>query len=340
MKARPMRLLVIGGTRFIGRHIVDHARAAGHQVTVFHRGVHPVVNGGGVGPELRLVLGDRNGDLSVLQQATLDGAPTGAVPWDAVIDTCAYTPDQVHHLADTISPHTAAYVLLSTVSVYDDPPPRHDATAALREAPESDDYGALKVRCEHAARSRFGESCLIVRPTYVVGPHDYSWRFPWWVTRLARGGTVLAPGPPAAPVQLIDGRDLAAWIVRGLEGGLRGTYHTVGPLSPLTFGGLFESIASLVAPAGTELMWVDGEFLSRRGLSARDLPLWAARDDDGHTRWADPGAALRAGLVLRPLTETITDTLRWARSDRGTTSVGLDPGHEKALLRAWRTETG
>ncbi len=321
-----MRLLVIGGTRFIGRHLVQRAAAEGHDVTVFHRGIHHAA----LGPEVRVLLGDRNGDLP-----TLISRRTGDVSWDAVIDTCAYTPDQVHHLADTLAGHTDAYVLLSTVSVYDDPPPGHDETAALRDGSDLVDYGALKVRCEGAGRSRFGEGCLIVRPTYVVGPFDYSWRFPWWVSRLARGARVLAPGPPGAPMQLIDGRDLAAWIIDGLRAGLRGTYHAVGPESSMTFGGLLDLVASVVAPAGTELVWVEGTFLSRRGLSARDLPLWEVPGHRGHSRWADPGAALRAGLVLRPLTETVTDTLRWARSHSGGGNVGLDSGHELALLRAW-----
>ncbi|MFN0027132.1 MAG: NAD-dependent epimerase/dehydratase family protein [Acidimicrobiales bacterium] len=330
-----MRLLVVGGTRFIGRHLVERAVDAGHHVTVFHRGVHR----GQLDPNVERVLGDRNGDLSALRTAG---------PWDAVIDTCAYTPDQVHHLADTLAdtlatkpttPTPPCYVMISTVSVYDDPPPHHDETAALLGGTVG--YGAMKARCEQAARDHFGDACLIVRPGYVVGPYDYSWRFPWWVTRLARGGNVLAPGPPEDPLQLIDGRDLAAWIIEGLRTGLRGTYHTVGPVgpvgpeAPLTFGGLLHTIASAVAPVDTNVVWVDAAFLAQRGLGPRDLPLWDAPGRRGHTRTAHPGAALRAGLVLRPLELTVTDTLRWARANPGGGQVGLDSGHELALLRAW-----
>ncbi len=333
-----MRLLAIGGTRFVGRHVVEAALAAGHEVTVFHRGVH----GAALFPEVEHRLGDRDGDLGALARGR----------WDATIDVCAYRPRQVHALADVLGERAGRYVLVSTVSVYDRPPPGFGADAPLVPPAGPDvvevtgaTYGPLKVACEQAAVARFGPRTLVVRPTYVIGPHDHTGRFPWWVRRIARGGRVLAPGPADAPMQVIDGRDLGAWTVELVTTGRAGAVNAVGPAHPLTWGGLLDGVVDTVGPPGTELVWVDAVFLTRSGLDAQDLPLWSRSAPDRAYCAADPAPALAAGLQLRPLPASIVDTLAWsrraARADIGADAVtdvgqvGLDSAHELALLRRW-----
>lgn len=320
-----MRLLMIGGTRFVGRHIVAAALAEGHDVTVFHRGQ----TGPDLFPSVEHRLGDRDGDLAALAEGR----------WDATIDTCGYVPRQVHALADRLGDRAGHYTFVSSVSVYDRPVAgyREDAALATLADPTVEEvtgetYGGLKVLCERAALERFGPETLIVRPTYVVGPDDYTWRFPWWITRLALGGEVLAPGPAADPAQVIDGRDMAAWIVAMVGAGRGGTFHAVGPVEPITWGGLLEAVASLVAPAGTTLRWIDADTLRADGLDGAVLPMWSGGDDDRFQLAADPSAALLAGLVLRPLHETVADTLAWALDQTQPTSPGLAPSREADLL--------
>ena len=207
-----MRILMIGGTRFIGRHVVEAALAADHDVTLFHRGR----TGADLFPEVEHRLGDRNTDLSELA--------TGE--WDATVDTCAYLPRQVQSLADALGGRGGHHLLVSSVSAYASPAGpgfTEDAPLAQLDDPDTDEvtdetYGGLKVLCELAAVERHGPDTLLVRPTYVVGPDDYTWRFPWWVTRLARGGEVLVPGPQDAPAQVIDVRDMASWMVVAARG--------------------------------------------------------------------------------------------------------------------------
>jgi len=194
-------------------------------------------------------------------------------------------------------------------------------------------YGALKVLCERAAARHFGPGTLIVRPTYVIGPWDHSGRFGYWVHRLARGGDVLAPGYPDRPIQLIDARDLAAFVVRGVTSRLAGTFHTVGPW--MSFDALLTRVAAEVAAPGTRLgtrlVWVDPGFLLDRGETGETLPLWYAGDDgDALINTADPAAAVRAGLTLRPLAESVRDTLQ-----DPAVSGFLRPDREADLLAEW-----
>lgn len=327
-----MRILVIGGTRFIGRHVVLEALQAGHEVTVFHRGSA----GPGLFPEATHIIGDRDADLSPLAEGR----------WEATIDMCAYFPRQVNALADVLGARGGHYTLVSSVSAYHPDVPAgyaEDARLATLDDPDADEvtdltYGGLKVLCEQAAAERFSDP-LIVRPTYVVGPHDVSWRFPWWVTRLAAGGAVLAPGPADAPAQVIDVRDLAAWMMSMVAAGRGGAFHTVGPAAAITWGTLLERVAAVVAPAGTDFTWVDASFLLQQGLDDTALPLWPGPDPAINMLTADPRAAMAAGLVLRPLTSTIDDTLAWAQS-LGTklpaaAADRLSPASEADLLERW-----
>jgi len=328
-----MRILLIGGTRFVGRHIVEAALAAGHDVTLFHRGQ----TGADLFPDVEHRIGDRNSDLSALAEGR----------WDATVDTCAYFPRQVHVIADALGERAGHYQQVSSVSAYASPASRgyrEDAPLASLDDPSVEEitdetYGGLKVLCERVAVERFGPGSIIVRPTYVVGPDDYSWRFPWWVARIARGGEVLAPGPADAPSQVIDARDMGAWMIGLLERDESGAFHAVGPSSTFTWGEQLETIASSVAPEGTTLRWVDSDFLLEAKLDDSALPLWPGADPDMLMMTADPAAALATGLTIRPLAETVRDTLAWTRTVEQPEKAGISAADETALLEKWLSST-
>ena len=318
-----MRLLVIGGTRFVGRHLVEAALAAGHDVTLVHRSPTELF------PSARHVLADRDDDLSALA----DGE------WDATVDMCAYLPGQVRSLAAALGGRGGHHVLVSSVSVYADPPgPGGDEDSALLPVAGDDvdevtgsTYGPLKVACERAATASHGDRLAVVRPTYVVGPNDHTGRYPWWVRRMARGGQVLAPGAPEDPAQVVDVRDLADFQLGLATGRIAGVFNAVRPTLP--WSELLEATAA-IAPAGTTLTWVDGEWLTEQGVTGADLPLWS----EGVVEWQSamsPARAEAAGLRHRPLSETVRDTAAWATDDRLVDGVGLTATREAELLAAY-----
>jgi 2'-hydroxyisoflavone reductase len=328
-----MRILIIGGTRFVGRHLVAAATARGHQVTVLHRGVE--CSGA---PGAEHLHADRDADLGVL-------AGRG---WDATVDVCAYWPRQVTSLADALGERGGRHVLISTVSVYADAPePGLDEQAPLVAplgldggAPPIDmrTYGGLKVGCEHVAEQRHAGRLLVIRPTYILGPHDPTARFPYWVDRLARGGAVLCPGSPDVPFQYIDARDLAAFTVGLLESGDEGTFHTVLPAPPYSFAEMLEEVRAALAPAGTRLVWVPSAWLAERGVTPQVLPLWTGADDPEFALAMDPARAIAAGLRGRPLGDTATDTLEWSADPSSRWSARselLTEQREQALIREW-----
>jgi 2'-hydroxyisoflavone reductase len=326
-----MRILVIGGTQFVGRHMVASALDRGHEVTLFHRGV----TGDDLFPEATHLHGDRNNDLSAL----------GAGEWDVTLDACAYVPRHVHQLAGALNGRGGRHVFISSISAYDDPPePGIDEDAPLRgiddpatEEITGDTYGGLKVLCENAARERY-EDVLIVRPSYVVGPHDHTGRFTRWVTRIADGGEILAPGPPDDPMQVIDARDMAQWTVSLMEKGSGGTFHAMSPPPPFAWAELLDAIAAEVAPVDHELVWVDPAFLADEGVDESMLPLWGADDPQKYVLAADPSRANATGLSPRPLAQTIRETLEWANNDPSANrGRGMDRERESELLRKWRT---
>lgn len=320
-----MRILIIGGTRFVGRHITQAALDAGHEVTLLHRGQ----SGADLFPDATHIHADRNQDLSVLR----------GTRWDATIDVTAYMPGQVTDLAQALEGNGGRYVYISSVSAYAPPasPEYHEdsplhALAPGQPVPDTltmETYGLLKVLCEQAAVEHFGPDTLIIRPTYVIGPHDHSGRFTYWVQRIARGGEVLAPGHADRAIQLIDARDQAVFIVSAIEAALSGALHTVGPSMP--FSRMLEQIAETVAPAGTKLTWVDPQFLLDAGQSDSSLPLWyAGVEDDARINTASPDAAVKAGLALRPLAQSIRDL------DTEPPATGfLSPEEESRLLGLW-----
>jgi 2'-hydroxyisoflavone reductase len=326
-----MRILVIGGTAFVGRHITAAAIDAGHDVTLFHRGV----TGAELFPAATHLSGDRNADLTALASGS----------FDATIDVCAYFPRQVRSLAKALDDRGGRYVFISSVSAYSQSVPAdYDESAPLAavDDPEAmeitnENYGGLKAACEQASVQLFGPGTTIIRPTYVIGPYDGSYRFTWWVDRLARGGTVLAPGDPDDPIQLIDARDQAAFVVLLLEQSISGTFHTVSPAPPFGFGQMLEAIAAEVAPPGTKLSWVASDFLLEHGVDGAALPLWAEGEGDAdNMSRANPAAAFSAGLAPRPLRETVADIRAEDRvPGTGRPGIGISAEREAELLARW-----
>ena len=328
-----MRLLVVGGTRFVGRHVVEAALAAGHDVTLLHRGR----TGADLFPAAEHVLADRDGDLTELPGRS----------WDATVDVCGYLPGQVTRLAEALAGRGGHHVFVSSVSAYAEPAAggANEATLDLLELDDptvqevtNDTYGGLKVACERAAAQAYGDALSIVRPTYVVGPWDPTGRFPWWVLRIARGGEVLAPGPYDAPLQVIDARDHANWVLRLAERRVGGAFHAVSPAPPFGMGDVLEATASAIAPPGTTLTWVDPTWLVKQGLNGMSLPLWT----EGTAEWVmalDPGVAYATGLQPRPLEDTVRDTAAWSRGrdDVLRPEWGVASDREKELLNLWRS---
>ncbi len=326
-----MRILIIGGTAFVGRHIAQAAIDAGHDVTLFHRGR----TGPDLFPQATHLTGDRDEDLAAL----------GAGEWAATVDVCAYVPRQVRALARALGGRGGHHLFISTASVYRTPvAPGFDESAPLAELADPDveeitaqTYGGLKVRCERAAAELHGAGTTIVRPTYVIGPYDRSYRFTWWVERLARGGEVLAPGEPQDPIQVIDARDMGVWTIELLEKAVAGTFHAVSPQPPFGFADLLETIAAQVAPAGTRLTWVSRDYLLGEGEDDASLPMWPGGDSERDINAASPAAALAAGLQPRPLSQSVAEI--HAHERRFPTAVpdgvGLSPQREADLLAGW-----
>jgi 2'-hydroxyisoflavone reductase len=326
-----VRVLVLGGTLFVGRHVVELLLARGHDVTIFHRGQR----GRELFPDIARVLGDRKTDLDLL--------PAGAT-WDVVLDTCTSLPDYVATSVGALRERTQRYVYISSISVYDaarstvdeSTPTLELAPGASRDEVTGENYGALKVLCERAVLDAFGaDRALIVRPGLIVGPHDQTDRFTYWPLRFARGGDIAVPADLDAPVQFIDVRDLAEFIADALERGLTGVVNTVGPATPATLRTLFDASAAGSGVA-SRIVPIDLTVLKQHGIEEwSDLPVWAGRDTatEGLTS-VDPSYAIELGLHHRPLEETVADTLHWAQHERGDAPLkaGLTPEREAELL--------
>jgi 2'-hydroxyisoflavone reductase len=317
-----MRLLVLGGTKFLGRAVVDEALARDHEVTLFNRGqTNPELF-----PDVEKIRGDRTQDLSAFVGRR----------WDAAIDMATFLPRVVRLSTDALRDSVRRYVYVSSISAYADQsvPPLEGNPVAVLARPDSesiDDYGALKARCEQIVQDAFGKRALVIRPGLIVGPHDPTDRFTYWPRRIAKGGRVLAPGPPDAPVQFVDARDLGAWIVHATESGLDGIYNATG--ETLTFESFLEECRRVAGDA--EIVWVDGRRLAEAGVAEwMELPLWIISPEYSATHRADVSKAVAAGLRFRPLAETIRDTLAWDRERDWPPAegVGLTPDRERELL--------
>jgi len=329
-----MDILVLGGTKFVGRHIVRTALDRKHQVTLFNRGqTNPDLF-----PEVEKLVGDREGDLAPLRGRT----------WDAVIDTCGYVPRIVQNSARVLSNQTDLYAFISTISVYasfeekglseGDPVGTHEYEKV--EDITGDSYGPLKAFCEAAVQDEIPGKSLIIRPGLIVGPHDSTDRFTYWVRRCAQGGDILAPAPPEQSVQFIDARDLSSWTLDMIEAGQTGIFNATGPENPLTLGQLLQTCCEF-SEEGARLVWVDGTFLLNAGIDPwSQLPMWLPEPENAGLMAIDCSRAINAGLHFRPFKTTIRDTLNWDR-DRDPSvpmKAGFEPSREAELLELHRKQ--
>lgn len=328
-----MRILILGGTVFLGRHLAAAALARGHAVTLFNRGR----SGADLFPEAEHLRGDRDTDLSALENRT----------WDAVIDTCGYVPRVVRASAERLAGSVERNVFISTISVYADTSQigiTEDASTGTLTDPTMEEvtgetYGPLKALCEAAAEAVFPGSALVIRPGLIVGPHDPTDRFAYWPRRLMRGGEVLAPGNLEAPVQAIDVRDLAEWTLQQVEAGTTGVFNATGPAQPLTMRTVLDECHAVAGTAAT-LTWVADEFLLEANVAPySELPLWIP-DGPEHAGFSriNIDKALAANLAFRPLRETVRDTLEWDASlpAEKQRKSSLAPEREAELLARWR----
>lgn len=339
-----MRLLILGGTVFLGRALVDAAVERGHEVTLFNRGVHSPE----LYPDIEKLRGDRDGDRSALEGRT----------WDAVIDPSGYVPRIVAASATLLAQATGHYTFISSISVYPEFPLAgmdESAPTATLDDPTTEEvgpnYGGLKAACERAAAAAMPGRVLSVRAGMIVGPHDPTNRFTYWPVRIARGGDVLAPGRPERAVQLIDVRDLAAWCVAMAEARTPGVFNATGPHAPLSMGEMLDACLS-VSGSDARLRWASDGFLVEHGVGAwSEMPFWLpeSRPEMAGFMQVDCGKAFASGLTTRPLEETIRDTLAWhatlgAPVIRGTglplPTAGMDPARETELLRLLSERTG
>jgi 2'-hydroxyisoflavone reductase len=317
-----VRLLVIGGPRFLGRAVTDAALSGGHEVTFFNRGrTNP-----GLYPDVERIAGDRKEDLGLVRGRT----------WDAVVDTCGYLPADVRASAEALA-DCGVYCFVSSVSVYATFTTVNDeesAVAQLGDLPADEvtdeSYGPLKALCEDAVREVFGPGALVVRPGLIVGPHDPTGRFTYWPHRIARGGEVLAPSPPEAPTQVIDVRDLGAWMVELCVRGAGGTFNATHP--GVSRAELLDT-CQRVSGSGAVITWVSPEFLVEHEVGEwMELPLWLVDPALEYADRVDVSRALDAGLRFRPLERTVRATLDEAET---TEAAGLRPEREAELLAGW-----
>jgi 2'-hydroxyisoflavone reductase len=312
-----VRLLLLGGPKFVGRAVADTALERGHELTFFNRGTtNPDLY-----PDVERLRGDRDGGLDVLSGRD----------WDAVVDTSGFFPRIVRASAERLEPAVGTYAFVSSISVYGDLSGRVDETSPVGRlddesvedfGPESENYGPLKALCEEAVTDVFGDRALNIRPGLIVGPHDPTGRFTYWAHRIVRGGETLAPGPSDRLVQFIDVRDLGSWLVEMVERGASGTFNATGP--GLSWGELL---------TGAETTWVDDDFLVDHEVGEwMELPLWVADPAFAGIHAADVSRALAAGLRLRSHHETLRAAHAHATLVDG---VGLAPEREQELLAAW-----
>ncbi|HEY6911001.1 MAG TPA: SDR family oxidoreductase [Myxococcales bacterium] len=328
---KPLRILILGGTGFLGPHLVANAVARGHRVTLFNRGkTHPELF-----PDLEKLRGDRDGKLDALKGRN----------WDGVIDTSGYVPRVVKLSADLLAPEVKQYVFISSISVYpDDVKPGADERTPVQELtePGSEEvrkhYGALKALCEKAAEEAMPGRATSIRPGLIVGPGDPTDRYTYWPARIDRGGEALAPGTGEDPVQYVDARDLAAFVVHAIEGGATGTFNATGPEKTLTMRRFLESVRK-AATRPAALTWVPEKFLEEHKVSAwQDMPVWAGAAG-GFTQ-IDCRKAIGKGLRFRAPEETAQDTLAWWKTlpedRRAKLRAGLPADREKEVLAAWK----
>lgn len=331
-----MKILILGGTRFVGRHLTTTALEQGHTVTLFNRGR----SNPNAFSDVETLIGDRDGDLNALKGRE----------WDAVLDVNSYVPRIVRESAALLKDSVGHFTYISTMSVYaDDNPPNISEDAPKKtlddpntEAVTGETYGGLKVLCEDAGRDVFGTArSLIIRPGMIVGPYDHTYRFNYWPSRMAEGGDVLAPGNPQNPMQFIDMRDLARFVIDMVGSEQTGVYNTTGP--QIEFGAFLETTQKLVNP-DAKLVWVDEDFLLENEVSPfNHLPFWLPTANTALMS-INIDAAVEAGLTFTPLEDTLRDSLDEAKAQRAQFTEkpedfggwGMHPTREQEILAKWR----
>ncbi|HET6782840.1 MAG TPA: SDR family oxidoreductase [Pseudoxanthomonas sp.] len=344
--AKPLSILILGGTGFTGPFQVNYALARGHKVTLFNRGKRPSPEWPG---EVEQLHGDRNtGDLKSLQGRK----------WDVCIDNPTSLPFWVRDAGKVLKGNVGQYLFISTISTYADgskpgitenaalaPYKGKDAMAETQESLRADIenlYGPLKALSEAEVRKQFGKRSTIVRPGYIVGPRDETDRFTYWPLRVAQGGQMLVPGDRDDPVQIIDGRDLGEWMVRLAEAGTYGTFNAVGPDYTLGMDAMLHGCQA-VTGGGVEFTRVPLAFLEENKV---ELPIWVPARDNPYAGYGQVSnaRAIKAGLTFRPLATTVTDLLAWFRTlpaeRQATLKAGITRDQETALLQAWRARKG
>ncbi len=344
--AKPLRILILGGTGFTGPFQVGYALGRGHKVTVFNRGkTHP----GELPKEAEQLIGDRNGQLDALKGRQ----------WDVCIDIPTTLPVWVRDAAQVLKGNVDRYVFISTISVYSDnskpgmdeggPLAKYAGADAMKETMATlvDSkyrlYGPLKVLSEQEAEKWFPGKALIIRPGLIVGPGDESDRFTYWPVRVDRGGEILAPGSPADPVQFIDARDLAEWTIRMVEQGNTGIFNATGPKTKLTIGEMLDGIKKATTTE-SRFTWVDADFLAAQKVRAwSDMPVWVPpRGDSMGFAAININKALAKGLTFRSIPDTTKATLEWFRKQtkdrQAKLKSGLTPEREAEVLAAWHAK--
>ena len=333
---RSLRILILGGTGFIGPFQVRYALERGHTVTLFNRGR----SGPGMFPEVETLIGDRNGQLDALRGHT----------WDVVIDNSRSNPDWVRLSAELLRDSVDRYFYVSSRSAYSDlssVPMTSDAptftyeTAGIEPGSENLPYGLAKALSEREAQKAFGDRANIVRPGLIIGPEDETDRFTYWPVRIHRGGEVLAPGDGSDTVQIIDVRDLTEWMIRMAETGHTGEYNGIGPATPRPMTELLYGIRAATTTE-TSFTWVDTDFLIERGIRPyREMPVWRPPSPgyEGFARF-DLTPEVEAGLTFRPLADTARDTLEYHFSRpperQADLRAGTTPEQEAEVLAAWQ----
>lgn len=332
---KPLDILILGGTGFIGPHQVETALGRGHNVTIFNRGrTSP-----GMFPQLEKLLGDRDDDLSALKGRQ----------WDAVIDNSGFVPRWVRQSTELLKGNVGHYLYLSSLSIYaDNTIIGQDESGEVQRLEDLNDentsyanYGGMKAASEDYVRAAFPKASTLVRSGLVVGPGDPTDRFTYWPVRVHKGGEVLAPGTPKDPIQCIDVRDLALWAIKALEEHCSGTYNVTGPYHQLTMGEFLETVKN-TTNAEAQFTWVPADFLREAKVSPwTDLPLWVPPDSGfrGFVQ-VDVSKAVEAGLTFRPMSVTVQDSLAWHRTmnSRNALKAGLSAERESELLRRWKVQ--
>ena len=341
-KAKPQKVLILGGTGFIGPHFVDALIIGGHKVTLFNRGKRdPDVREG-----VEQLLGDRNGQIDSLKGRG----------WDVVIDNSGYTPSQVKATSELLKDHVRKYIFISSIAVYadfakagiDEDYKLAELKDPTTEVVNGETYGALKVLCEKVVETTYDKRAVIIRPTYIAGPGDHTDRFTYWPFRVSKGGEMLVPGTPSDPFQYIDVRDLAGFIRTCVEKDVNGRFNLCGPQGAVTMGSLLEE-SKRITKADTKFVWASPAFLEANEIigdkaKGNFMPIWQApKGDQAGLLLVSPARARKKGLKFRSLETTIRDTLEWQKTrpeDKQLLKAGLTMEREQELLAKLRTSIG